>query len=37
MQEKMRALIDQLNQSAFLYYTRGESPLSDAQWDALLA
>lgn len=37
MQEEMRRLIDELNQSAVLYYTKGESPLSDAQWDAKLA
>ena len=32
--ERMRALIDELNKASALYYTLGESPMSDAQWDA---
>ena len=32
--ERMRALIDELNKASVLYYTLGESPMSDAQWDA---
>lgn len=31
--ERMRALIDELNKASVLYYTLGESPMSDAQWD----
>ena len=34
-QQDMRALVDELNQASVLYYTRGDSPMSDAQWDAL--
>lgn len=32
--ERMQALIEELNKASILYYTLGESPLSDAQWDA---
>lgn len=32
-EQKMRALIDALNQASVLYYTTANSPLSDAQWD----
>lgn len=32
--ERMRALIDELNKASKLYYTLGESPMSDAEWDA---
>ena len=32
--EQMRILVDELNQAARLYYTGGESPMSDANWDA---
>ncbi len=35
--EQMRSLIDELNQASALYYTGGESSLSDAQWDQKLA
>lgn len=31
---RMRALIDELNKASVLYYTLGESPMSDAEWDA---
>ena len=31
--ERMQALIEELNKASVLYYTRGESPMSDAQWD----
>lgn len=31
--EAMRALADELNRASALYYTKGESPLSDAEWD----
>ena len=31
--ERMRALADELNKASVLYYTLGESPMSDAQWD----
>ncbi len=34
-EERMRALVDQLNAASRQYYSLGESPLSDAQWDAL--
>ncbi|MBQ7867091.1 MAG: NAD-dependent DNA ligase LigA [Clostridia bacterium] len=34
LNERMHALIDELNKASVLYYTLGESPLSDAQWDA---
>ena len=34
-QETMRGLVDQLNRASVAYYTLGNSPLSDAQWDAL--
>lgn len=30
---QMRALIDELNRASALYYTLGESPMSDAEWD----
>ncbi|MDD3410681.1 MAG: NAD-dependent DNA ligase LigA [Eubacteriales bacterium] len=33
--ERMRELVNQLNDASKLYYTNGESPLSDAQWDGL--
>lgn len=32
--QRMRALIDELNKASVLYYTLGESPMSDAEWDA---
>ena len=32
--EHLRSLIDELNKASVLYYTLGESPMSDAQWDA---
>ena len=32
--ERMRALVDELNKASVLYYTLGESPMSDAEWDA---
>ena len=32
-QQDMRALVDELNQASVLYYTRGDSPMSDAEWD----
>ena len=35
MNEDMRALVDRLNETAYQYYTLGESELSDMQWDAL--
>ncbi|MBR2923940.1 MAG: NAD-dependent DNA ligase LigA [Clostridia bacterium] len=35
--EQMKLLIDELNQASRLYYTTGESPLADAQWDAKYA
>ena len=31
--EKMRALVDEINHASSLYYTTGESLLSDAEWD----
>lgn len=31
--ERMRALVDELNKASALYYTLGESPMSDAEWD----
>jgi len=31
--ERMRSLIDELNKASALYYTLGESPMSDAEWD----
>ena len=31
--DQMRALVDELNRASALYYTKGESPMSDAQWD----
>lgn len=33
--QKMRELIDTLNSAASKYYTLGNSPMSDAQWDAM--
>ncbi len=30
---QMRALVDELNRASALYYTKGESPMSDAEWD----
>ena len=35
MQNRMRILVDQLNEASRLYYAQGNSPLSDAQWDHL--
>lgn len=35
--EQMRLLVDELNQASRLYYTTGDSPLADAQWDAKYA
>lgn len=32
--EQMRLLVDELNQAARLYYSGGDSPMSDADWDA---
>ena len=32
-QLEMRALVDELNRASVLYYTRGDSPMSDAEWD----
>lgn len=32
-QQDMRALVDELNRASVLYYTRGDSPMSDAEWD----
>lgn len=32
---RMQALVAQLNETAHAYYTLGESPISDMQWDAL--
>jgi len=32
--QHMRVLIDELNKASVLYYTLGESPMSDAEWDA---
>ena len=32
---RMRELVDRLNETSQAYYTRGDSPLSDMQWDAL--
>lgn len=32
---RMRELVDRLNETAALYYTMGNSPLSDKEWDAL--
>ncbi|MCE5342534.1 MAG: NAD-dependent DNA ligase LigA [Eubacteriales bacterium] len=34
-ENRMRALVDQLNATSRRYYASGESELSDAQWDAL--
>lgn len=31
--QRMRALIEELNKASALYYTLGESPMSDAVWD----
>ncbi len=31
--DSMRALVDELNKASVLYYTLGESPMSDAEWD----
>lgn len=31
--ERMHALADELNKASALYYTLGESPMSDAEWD----
>ena len=35
MMEKMRALVDRINQASYSYYTLSRSELSDAEWDAL--
>ncbi len=32
--EQMRSLADELNMASRLYYTTGESPMADAEWDA---
>ena len=32
--QRIRTLIDELNKASVLYYTLGESPMSDAEWDA---
>ncbi len=32
--EQMRSLVDELNHAARLYYSGGDSPMSDADWDA---
>ena len=31
--ERMQSLIEELNKASVLYYTLGESPMSDAEWD----
>lgn len=31
---QMRVMVDELNAAAYAYYTKGNSPLSDMQWDA---
>ena len=31
--DRMRALADELNRASALYYTSGDSPMSDADWD----
>ena len=33
--EKMRALVDQINDASYRYYTLSDSAMSDAEWDAL--
>lgn len=32
---RMRELVDRLNETAQAYYTQGNSPISDMQWDAM--
>ena len=32
---RMRELVDRLNETAALYYTMGNSPISDKEWDAM--
>lgn len=32
---RMRVLVDRLNETAQAYYTQGNSPISDMQWDAM--
>lgn len=32
---RMRKLVDRLNETAQAYYTQGNSPISDMQWDAM--
>ena len=32
-QQDMRSLVSELNSASALYYTTGESPMSDAEWD----
>ena len=34
-QDEMKALVDRLNETAYQYYTLGESTISDKEWDAL--
>ena len=31
--ERMQSLVEELNKASALYYTLGESPMSDAEWD----
>lgn len=33
IKDRMRALADELNRASALYYTSGDSPMSDADWD----
>ena len=35
IQDEMRQLVDRLNETAYQYYTLGESTISDKEWDAL--
>ncbi|MBE5778478.1 MAG: NAD-dependent DNA ligase LigA [Clostridiales bacterium] len=35
VKDRLRELTDELNHASRLYYTTGDSPLSDAQWDRL--
>lgn len=35
VKDRLRQLVDELNHAARLYYTTGDSPMSDAQWDKL--
>ncbi|MEG0124709.1 MAG: NAD-dependent DNA ligase LigA, partial [Clostridia bacterium] len=34
---QMRKRINELNAASALYYTKGESPMSDAEWDEKLS